>query len=103
MVWLLSFVCGNFSAVFRIAFAIDLIVTLVRAFIASLAAVSMAAPTSIFCPVNNSLALFIPGILAQTTSPTSTATSTRCSVLRAAGRCAYDIDCVSAACSLGTA
>lgn len=59
MVWLLSFVCGNFSAVFRIAFAIDLIVTLVRAFIASLAAVSMAAPTSIFCPVNNSLTLFI--------------------------------------------
>jgi hypothetical protein len=39
MVWLLSFVRGSFSAVFRIAFAIDLIVTLIRVFIASLTAV----------------------------------------------------------------
>jgi hypothetical protein len=44
VVWLLSFVGGNFSTVFRTAFAVDFIVALVYVFIASLAAVFMPTP-----------------------------------------------------------
>jgi hypothetical protein len=65
VVWLLSFVRGNFSTVFHTAFVVDLIVTLARVFIASLATVFTPTLAGIFGPVNTSLTPLTLGILAQ--------------------------------------
>ena len=51
----LAFRAWQFSAMFRTAFAADLIAALVRIFIASLTAIFVPAPAS---PVNTSLTLF---------------------------------------------